>query len=97
MGILIPLAEAVVVLGVLPTPMLDSILRPIQALRTPAVATSPRPRLADAAPAPALVPALAPALAPAAAPQQRRPLPAAPLAAKAGSGTPVTSRGAGKL
>ena len=35
MGILIPLAIAVVLLGVLPTPMLDSILKPVQALRTP--------------------------------------------------------------
>jgi NADH-quinone oxidoreductase subunit M len=36
MAILVPLALAVVLLGVLPTPMLDSILRPVQALRTPA-------------------------------------------------------------
>jgi NADH-quinone oxidoreductase subunit M len=35
-GILAPLALAVVVLGVMPTPMLDSILRPSQALRMPA-------------------------------------------------------------
>jgi hypothetical protein len=30
----------VVLLGVLPTPMLDSILRPVQALRTPVAATT---------------------------------------------------------
>jgi hypothetical protein len=53
-GILAPLAVAVVLLGVLPTPMLDSILRPIQALRTPVegapalAATDPQPSAAVA-------------------------------------------------
>jgi NADH-quinone oxidoreductase subunit M len=76
MGILIPLAVAVVVLGVLPTPMLDSILRPIQALRTPAVASPERPRFAGA---------------PVAAPDERQPIPAAPLASKVGPATPVSA------
>lgn len=52
-AILLPLAVAVIVLGVMPTPMLDSMVRPVQALRTPAtavqlplVAAVPRPSLA---------------------------------------------------
>jgi len=42
-AILLPLAVAVIVLGVMPTPVLDSMLRPIQALRTPATTVQPRP------------------------------------------------------
>ena len=45
-AILIPLAIAVVLLGVLPTPMLDSILRPIQALRTPVSNVQPQTAVA---------------------------------------------------
>jgi len=56
-GILVPLALAVVVLGVMPTPVLDSMLRPVQALRTPA---GPAPRPLAGAPVP---PPSAPALA----------------------------------
>jgi len=51
MAILVPLAICVVLLGFFPTPMLDSILRPIQALRTPA------PAALAASPAPSSVPA----------------------------------------
>jgi NADH-quinone oxidoreductase subunit M len=49
-GILLPLALAAIVLGVMPTPMLDSILRPVQALRTPAGPVPQRPLAAAPAP-----------------------------------------------
>jgi NADH:ubiquinone oxidoreductase subunit 4 (subunit M) len=55
MAILIPLAIAVVLLGFFPTPMLDSILGPIQSLRTPvpaAMAASPPP---SPSPSPSIV------------------------------------------
>jgi NADH-quinone oxidoreductase subunit M len=47
-AILLPLAVAVIVLGVMPTPVLDSMLRPVQALRTPAPVTQPQRALAAA-------------------------------------------------
>src|SRR4051794_24004043 len=47
-AILVPLALAVVVLGVMPTPVLDSMLRPVQALRTTADSVQPTRPLADA-------------------------------------------------
>jgi NADH-quinone oxidoreductase subunit M len=58
MAILVPLAICVVLLGFFPTPMLDSILRPIQALRTPA------PSALAASPAPSAVPAPAAPISP---------------------------------
>jgi NADH-quinone oxidoreductase subunit M len=58
MAILVPLAICVVLLGFFPTPMLDSILRPIQELRTPA------PAALAASPAPSSVPAPGPAVSP---------------------------------
>ena len=47
-AILVPLALAVVLLGVMPTPVLRSMLRPVQALRTPA--TAPQRNLAVSPP-----------------------------------------------
>ena len=47
-AILLPLAVAVIVLGVMPTPVLDSMLRPVQALRTPAPVVPPQRALAAA-------------------------------------------------
>jgi NADH-quinone oxidoreductase subunit M len=47
-AILVPLAVAVIVLGVMPTPVLRSMLRPVQALRTPV--TAPQRNLAHIAP-----------------------------------------------
>ena len=56
-GILLPLAAAVLVLGFVPTPLLDSLLRPVQALRTvPAVVQRP---LAEGPAAPASLPEMA--------------------------------------
>ena len=53
-AILLPLAVAVIVLGVFPSPVLDSMLRPVQAIRTP-------PSVVRDAPIRAAAPALAPA------------------------------------
>ena len=50
-GILLPLAVVVIVLGVMPAPMLDSMLRPVQALRTTTPAVQPQRQVAAAAPA----------------------------------------------
>ncbi|HZN64940.1 MAG TPA: NADH-quinone oxidoreductase subunit M [Tepidisphaeraceae bacterium] len=48
LAVLAPLAVAVVLLGVMPTPVLDSMLRPIQAIRTPASAMQqPERRLVE--------------------------------------------------
>jgi NADH-quinone oxidoreductase subunit M len=44
-AILVPLAIAVIVLGVMPTPVLQSMLRPVQALRTPV--SAPQRNLAE--------------------------------------------------
>ena len=46
-AILVPLALAVVLLGVMPTPVLDSMLRPVQALRSQEPLAQPTPPLAD--------------------------------------------------
>jgi hypothetical protein len=48
-AILMPLAVAVIVLGVMPAPVLRSMLRPVQALRTPATGIEP-PSLASETP-----------------------------------------------
>jgi L-ribulokinase len=47
-AILLPLALAAIVLGVMPAPALDSMLRPVQALRTPAPLVQPQRPLAAA-------------------------------------------------
>ena len=52
-AILLPLAVAVIVLGVMPAPVLRSMLRPVQALRTPATAVQQRPLAASPVDAPA--------------------------------------------
>jgi len=47
----------VIVLGVMPTPVLDSMLHPVQSLRTPATTVQPRPLAATTDKAVAAVPA----------------------------------------
>jgi NADH-quinone oxidoreductase subunit M len=53
-GILLPLAVAAIVLGVVPVPVLDSMLRPVQALRSSAPAVQPQLQVAATPPAAAI-------------------------------------------